>query len=70
MNDPEVTMLDTLPGNGLIARSTALEAAGLALALARRVPAPSGFRPLDGWVGIQNSKFKTQNWRGSGRGGG
>jgi hypothetical protein len=34
MNDPEVTMLDTLPSNGLIAHSTALEAAGLTLALA------------------------------------
>jgi four helix bundle protein len=44
MNDPEVTMLDTLPKNGLIAHSTALEAAGLALALVRRVPAP--FRSL------------------------
>ena len=39
-NDPEVTMLDTLPHNGLIAHSKALEAAGLALAIARRVPAP------------------------------
>jgi hypothetical protein len=38
MNDPEVTMLDTLPSNAL-AHSTALEAAGLALAIARRVPA-------------------------------
>ena len=44
MNDPEVTMLDTLPNYGLIAHSKALEAAGLALALARRVPAP--FRSL------------------------
>jgi four helix bundle protein len=44
MNDPEVTMLDTLPHNGLIVHSTALEAAGLALALVRRVPAP--FRSL------------------------
>jgi len=35
MND--LTMLDTLPGNGLIAHSTALEAAGLTLALVRRV---------------------------------
>ena len=33
-------MIDTLPSNGLIAHTTALEAAGLALALARRVPAP------------------------------
>ena len=36
MNDPEVTMLDTRPHNGLIAHSTALEAAGHALALVRR----------------------------------
>ena len=35
MNDPEVTM-----PNQLIAHSTALEAAGLALALAGQVPAP------------------------------
>jgi four helix bundle protein len=41
MNDPEVTMPDS-PGdnNGLIALSTALEAAGITLALACRVPAP------------------------------
>ena len=39
MNDPEVTMLET-PPNQLIALTTALEAAGLALNLARRVPAP------------------------------
>ena len=39
MNDPEVTMLET-PPNQLIALTTALEAAGLALTLARRVPAP------------------------------
>ncbi len=35
MNDPEVTMPDPL-----IAHATALQAAGLALTLARRVPAP------------------------------
>jgi len=39
MNDPEVTML-AVPSNQLIALTTALEAAGLALTLARRVPAP------------------------------
>ena len=37
-------MLDALPTRNLIAHSKALEAAGLALALARRVPAP--FRSL------------------------
>ena len=39
MNDPEVTMLET-PPNQLNALTTALEAAGIALAIARRVPAP------------------------------
>jgi len=39
MNDPEVTMLQA-PSNQLIALTTALEAAGEALTLARRVPAP------------------------------
>jgi len=43
MNDPEVTMLQA-PTNQLIALTTALEAAGEALAIARRVPAP--FRSL------------------------
>jgi four helix bundle protein len=44
MNDPEVIMLDALPETGLVAHRTALEAAGIALRLAARVPAP--FRPL------------------------
>jgi len=44
MNDPEVTMHDALSNNGLIAHLKALEAAGLTLALARRVQAP--FRSL------------------------
>jgi len=39
MNDPEVTMLEP-PTNQLNALTKALEAAGLALTLARRVPAP------------------------------
>jgi len=39
MNDPEVTMLKA-PSNQLNALTTALEAAGIALAIARRVPAP------------------------------
>ena len=39
MNDPEVTMLEP-PADQLIALTTAIEAAGLALSLARRVPAP------------------------------
>jgi four helix bundle protein len=44
MNDPEVTMHDTPPDKGLIAHSTALKAAGLTLALVRRVQSP--FRSL------------------------
>jgi len=40
MNDPEVTMLDTLPNSNLIAHRKSLEAAGIALALVARVPAP------------------------------
>ncbi len=39
MNDPEVTMLEA-PANQLNALTTALEAAGITLAIARRVPAP------------------------------
>jgi len=41
MNDPEVTMHDALPNGNLIAYRKALEAAGIALALVARVPAPS-----------------------------
>jgi four helix bundle protein len=40
MNDPEVTTLDSLPNSNLIAYRKALEAAGIALALVARVPAP------------------------------
>ena len=40
MNDPEVTMLDSLPNSNLIAYRKALDAAGIALALVARVPAP------------------------------
>ena len=40
MNDPEVIMLDALPDSTLIAHRKALEAAGIALAVVTRVPAP------------------------------
>ena len=40
MNDPEVTMLDALPTSNLNAYRKAIEAAGLAIDLAKRVPAP------------------------------
>jgi four helix bundle protein len=40
MNTPEVTMRDALPTTGLIAHRKALEAAGIAIAMVLRVPAP------------------------------
>jgi four helix bundle protein len=40
MNDPEVTMLDARPTTDLVAHSKALEAAGTAIRLVMRVPAP------------------------------
>ena len=40
MNDPEVTMYDALPTSNLIACNKAIEAAGIAIELVRRVPAP------------------------------
>ena len=40
LNDQEDTMNEALPETGLTAHSTALKAAGIALALALRVPAP------------------------------
>jgi hypothetical protein len=40
MNDPEVTMSNALTNTNLVAHAKALEAAGIAVALAMRVPAP------------------------------
>jgi four helix bundle protein len=40
MNDPEVTMLEALPNSNLVAHRKAIEAAGIAIALVMRVPAP------------------------------
>ena len=40
MNNQEVTMHNSLPPTGLIAHSKALEAAGIAISLAMRVPSP------------------------------
>ena len=40
MNDPEVTMSDPLANTGLIAHRKALAAAGTAIRLVIRVPAP------------------------------
>jgi four helix bundle protein len=40
MNDPEVTMSDALTNTNLVAHEKALEAAGAAITLVMRVPAP------------------------------
>ena len=40
MNDPEVTMSNAVTENKLVAHEKALEAAGIAIALVMRVPAP------------------------------
>jgi len=40
MNDPEVIMLEALPSTGLTVHHRALEAAGLAMHLVARIPAP------------------------------
>ena len=40
MNDPEVTMYKAVPSSNLIAQEKALEAAGIAIKLVMRVPAP------------------------------
>jgi len=44
MNDPEVTMSTTIANTKLIAHSKALDAAGTAIKLVMRVPAP--LRPI------------------------
>jgi hypothetical protein len=44
MNDPEVTMHNAIPGTGLAAHRLALEAAGAAIRLVMRLPAP--LRPI------------------------
>ena len=40
MNDPEVTMSDAAKNTNLVAHSKAIEAAGIAIKLVMRVPAP------------------------------
>ena len=40
MNDQEVIMFDALPGNDLIVYGKAIDAAGEAISLVRRLPAP------------------------------
>jgi hypothetical protein len=40
MDDPKVTMLDAFPTNNLTAHRKAIGAAGIAIELVKRVPAP------------------------------
>jgi len=44
MNDPEVTMIDAVATTDFVAHEKAMEAAGIAIRLAMRVPAP--LRPI------------------------
>ena len=45
MNDPEVTMSKAVPNTNLVAHEKALEAAGIAIKLVMRVPAPLMLNP-------------------------
>jgi len=55
MNNQEVIMHSALPATGLIAHSKALEAAGIAISLVTRVPAP--FKSLADQVVRSASSF-------------
>ena len=65
MNDPEVTMHTSLDGTSFIAHEKALEAAGIALALVTRVPAP--LRSLADQVVRAASSVPANLSEGSGR---
>ena len=67
MNDPEVTMLDALPNSNLIAHCKALEAAGSAINLVVRVPAP--FKSLADQVIRSASSVPANLSEGHGRSG-
>jgi four helix bundle protein len=67
MNDPEVIMLDALPTTGLTVHRRALEAAGLAVRLVARVPAP--FRSLADQVVRAASSVPANLAEGHGRSG-
>jgi four helix bundle protein len=67
MNDPEVIMLDALPETGLTVHRKALEAAGLAMRLVARVPAP--YRSLADQVISAASSVPANLAEGHGRSG-
>jgi four helix bundle protein len=67
MNDPEVIMLDALHETGLTVHRKALEAAGLAMRLVARVPAP--YRSLADLVIRAASSVPANLAKGHGRSG-
>jgi four helix bundle protein len=67
MNDPEVTMLNALADTRLIAHRRALEAAGIAIKLAMRVPAP--LKPIADQVIRSASSVAANLAEGHGRSG-
>ncbi len=67
MNDPEVTMPDVLATSNLIAHRKALEAAGAAIKVVLRVPAP--LRPIADQVIRSASSVPANLAEGQGRSG-
>jgi len=67
MNDPEVTMSNVLGNTSLVAHSKALQAAGAAIKLVMRVPAP--LRPIADQVIRSASSVPANLAEGHGRSG-
>jgi len=67
MNDPEVTMSDVLAKTNLVVHSKALDAAGAAIKLVMRVPAP--LRPIADQVIRSESSVPANLAEGHGRSG-
>ena len=67
MNDPEVTMSNALTNTNLVAHEKALEAAGVAISLAMRVPAP--LKPIADQVIRSASSVPANLAEGHGRSG-
>ena len=67
MKNPEVIMPDALPKQPFVVQSMALEAAGIALSIVKRVPAP--FRSLSDQVVRSASSVPANLAEGNGRNG-
>jgi len=65
MKNPEVIMPDALPKQPFIVQSTALEAAGIALSIVKRIPAP--FKSLADQVVRSASSVPANLAEGNGR---